>query len=275
MKALLRPLVLALMGLALLVATAACGGGDDAGGPDLTADLAPGEILDRSAQAMRDARSFRLGFEVTGTAAIGGQVGTLLGDEIDISGEGPVLPPDGISLDVSVAVSGLPLQGNLSRSGDVVALSVLGRDVGIDLDAATLEFLDFGAAYPELAGWITDPATTEGDSRDGVGTVDVSGALDPQRALAGLAPLLGADAGEGSAGRITGTASVSVGRSDLLARRVEARIQAPAGALGADSGPADITIVADLSGYGAQEPVVLPPLDRRLAPSELGSLLGG
>lgn len=264
-----------LLVVALIALVAGCGGDDAGDGPDLTADLAPAEILDRSAEAMRGARSFRLSFEVTGTAGIGGQIGTLIGEEIDISGEGPVLPPDGISLDVSVAVSGLPLQGNLARSGDVVALSVLGRDVGIELDPATLEFLDFGAAYPELVSWITGPSAGEGETRDGTGTVEVTGALDPERALAGLAPLLGAGARAGEAGEATGTASVSVGRSDLLARRVEARIQAPAGALGPGSGPADIAIVADLSGYGAQEPVELPPLDQRLAPSELGSLLGG
>lgn len=268
-------MALLLMAFVLLVTAVGCGGDGADDGPDLTADLTPAEILSRSSEAMRGAQSFRLAFEITGAAQLGGQAGMLLGDELDISGEGPVLPPDGISLDVSVSVSGLPLQGNLARAGDVVALSVLGRDIGIQLDPATLEFLDFGAAYPELVGWIATPTAADGDSRDGVGTIDVTGPLDPERALTGLAPLLGADAADGAAAEVTGTATVAIGRSDLLARRVEARIQAPAGALGPDSGPADITIVADLSGFGAQEPVTLPPLDQTLAPSELGSLLGG
>lgn len=170
--------------LAAVMLVAACGGGDGGdggGGTDNTTGLTPAQIIERSVAATGEAESFRLAFEVTGTAQLGPSAGALLGDGIDISGEGPVRPPDAASMDVKVRVSGLPVQANITRVGDDVVLGALGTNLALRVDPRVLSFLDFGAAYPELAGWITDPSETGRESVDGTATVRIEGRLDPRR----------------------------------------------------------------------------------------------
>src|SRR3712207_1799880 len=109
----LRALLAALVAL-VLVAAAACGGGDD-GGEDIAQGLTPAQILSRSADATVEAGPFRIALAVKGTAdvtrpgALPQGLGQLLDGPIDISGEGPVDPPDAASIDASARVSGIGL----------------------------------------------------------------------------------------------------------------------------------------------------------------------
>ncbi|HTI34795.1 MAG TPA: hypothetical protein VL422_14035, partial [Miltoncostaea sp.] len=121
----LRVLLAALVALAVAL-TAACGGGGDGGGPDMTQGLTPTQILDRSAAAAADAGPFRIAFGLKGTldvtqpGALPSGLGRLLDGPVDISGEGPVDPPDKASIDASAKVSGIGLQVNLTRVGENV-----------------------------------------------------------------------------------------------------------------------------------------------------------
>ena len=261
--------------LAAVALIAGCGG--DYGGPatDATSGLTPREVLTASAEAARGLDAFRMAFEATGTADLGPQVSGLLGQAIDISGEGLVRPPDATAIDATVDVARLPLQVNLTRLGDDVVVGALGRSIALELAPETLAYLDFGSAYPELTEWITEPAVEAGGEVAGTPTVSVSGGLDPDRVLGALEPLLGdAVAADVPAGALTGTATIQIGVEDLLPRRVEVRVTGDAGALAPGAGPLDLAITADLGDFGTTDQVTLPPADETLRPDQLGSLLG-
>ncbi|MFP5450176.1 MAG: hypothetical protein ACLGG9_00340, partial [Thermoleophilia bacterium] len=176
--------------LAAVALIAGCGGDDGGPATDAASGLTPREVLTASAEAARGLDAFRIAFEATGTADLGPQVSGLLGQAIDISGEGLVRPPDATAIDATVDVARLPLQVNLTRLGDDVVVGALGRSIALELAPETLAYLDFGSAYPELTEWITEPAVEAGGEVAGTPTVSVSGGLDPDRVLGALEPLL-------------------------------------------------------------------------------------
>lgn len=260
--------------LAALALAAGCGGDD--GGEDRAEGLTAAQVLERSADAYRELESFRIAFELAGSADLGPEATRLLGDEIDVSGEGVVRPPDEAAIDATVRVAGLPIQAGLTRAGAQVVLSALGRDIGVDVDPSTLDFLDFRAAYPELTGWVDAPERTEGERIDGTDTVAVSGPVDPQRALAALGPLLGdAAARPGAANAVSGTATIWVGTGDLVPRRINVILRGDAGRIAPGAGALDLSLTADLGEIDSAGEVVLPPAEDRLRPDELGSIIGG
>ena len=109
----LRGLLGPLIALALAAGLAAgCGGGGDGDGEDRAQGLPPAELLAQSADAAEAAGPFRIAFEVTGEIDLADPSsapgGNLLNGPLDISGEGPVDPPDRASIDASAEVSGLP-----------------------------------------------------------------------------------------------------------------------------------------------------------------------
>ena len=268
-----RIITAAIAAIAALTLLVACGGGDDGGGggADNTTGLSAAQILERSVEATGALESFRLGFEVTGTADLGGEAGSLLAGGIDISGEGPVRPPDAASLDVTVRVSGLPLQGNITRVGDDVALQALGTSMALDVEHRVLHFLDFGAAYPELVGWITDPRETGRGNVDGTSTVRIEGSVDPRAAATALGPVLG-DA-EVVPSAFSGTVTLDIGTDDLILRRATLDLKGDAGAVG--SGAVDLQVRADLSDLDDAGEITLPETTRTIRPDQLGSLIGG
>lgn len=127
-----------IVGIALALAisvglVAGCGGG---GGEDLTKGLSPAELLSRSADAAAGADSFRIALEATGQIALTDApagAAALLNGPLELSGEGPVVPPDRASIDTSLRISGIPLQVNLTRVGDDVFLGALGQDYHVAL----------------------------------------------------------------------------------------------------------------------------------------------
>lgn len=275
---------LALLGalvLAAVLLVAACGGGDG-GGEDLTAELTPAEILTQSSEKAEALESFRIAFEAAGRVDItdGDAVpgAALLGGPLDISGEGAVQPPDRASVDVRVGLSGPALQGNVTRVGDEVFVGVLGQDFSVALPPEQVALLDFGALYPTLVRWTTDPTEAGREEIDGTDTVKITGAIDPQAALADLAPLLRSGdvtPAQARAALGEGTVEAWVGVSDLLPRRVHLVLEADGTRLDAGVGAVDIDLTANLSAFDEPVDIQAPRDAQPLDLDQLGGLTGG
>jgi hypothetical protein len=279
LRRLLWPVVVAALAAALL---AACGGDGDGGGEDRTEGLSAAEILSQSADAAAAAESFRIALDATGRvnladpAAVPG--GGLLDGPLDVSGEGPVDPPDRASIDARIEVSRLPLQLNLTRVGDEVFVGALGQDFRVDLPPEQVALLDLGELYPTLVDWTAQPAVDGREEVDGTPTVKVTGEVDAQRALAGLAPLLGAEAptaAEARAALREGAIEAWVGTEDLLPRRVHLVLRADLARVAEGVGAVDVDLTANLSAYGEPVDIQAPANPRELDTDQLGSLFGG
>jgi hypothetical protein len=276
LRGILPPLVVLALAAGLL---SGCGGD---GGEDRSQGLMPAELLDQSAQAAQEAGPFRIALEVTGqvdvadaSAAPGGE---LLSGPLDISGEGPVEPPDRASIDASIELSGLPLQINITRVGDEVFVGALGQDFRVDLPPEQVALLDFGSLYPTLVDWIATPAEDGREEIDGTETVKVTGEIDPARALADLAPLLGGEAPSAARARQAvreGTVEAWIGTEDLLPRRVHLVLEADAARIVEGVRQVSIDLTADMSAWGEPVDIAAPANPRELDPDQLGGLFGG
>lgn len=172
------------------VAITGCGGDD---GPDLTADLSAAQLLERSTEATADLESFTLGVDGTLTPEFPASPGTNdppIDGPIEISGEGPVIRPDRMSLDATVKVGSLPFQTNLTRVGGSVFMTVIGRAYRLGLPEQQVSMLDISGAIPVLAGWITDPQINGEEDIDGQATVRITGTVDPDRVTSDLQGLV-------------------------------------------------------------------------------------
>jgi hypothetical protein len=268
--------------IAAVVALVAAGCGGDDGGEDMAAGLTAQELLDRSAEQAREAESFRIDFAATGNIDLGDPDavpgGPLLAGDLDVSGEGPVQPPDRASVDVRVVLTGPTLQGNLTRVGDEVFVGVLGQDFRVDLPPEQVALLDLGALYPTLVGWAADPMDAGREEIDGTPTAKVTAGLDPESTLADLGPLLqieGLTPEQARAALTEGVLEAWIGTEDLLPRRVRLVLEGDASGLGGGVRTIELDLTADLSAYG--EPVdIQPPRDPQdLDLTQLGSLAGG
>ena len=271
---------------ALVIALAAalvagCGGGGDGGGEDRAQGLSPAELLQQSVDAAQQAGPFRIALDVTGKidltdpSAVPG--GNLLNGPLDISGEGPVNPPDKASIDATIKLGGLPLQINLTRVGDEVFVGALGQDFRVGLPPEQVALLDFGSLYPTLVDWTTAPAEGGREDVDGTETVKVTGQVDAATALGDLAPVLGGDAPTAAQARRAlrqGTVEFWIGTEDLLPRRIHLVLSA-SGGLAEGVGPVDVDLTANLSGWGEPVDIQAPANPRELNTDQLGGLFGG
>ena len=271
------------IGLALAISlglAAGCGGGGG-GGEDLAQGLTPAQLLQRSADAFAQVESFRIGLEATGDISLTDPASgpaALLNGPLELSGEGPVEPPDKASIDTSLQVGGIPLQVNLTRVGDEVFLGALGQDFKIALPPEQVALLDFGALYPTVVDWTTDPAEAGREDIEGTETVKVTGTVDAQKALTDLGPVLGLDEVDAAGARAalrTGTVEAWIGTEDLLPRRIHLVLSADGSGISTTVGPVDIDLTANLSAFGDPVDITAPENARDLDLNELGSLVGG
>ena len=277
LRGLLPPLVAVALAAGLL---AGCGGDGD--GEDRAQGLTPAQLLDQSAAAAEEAGPFRIALEATGqidvadASAVPG--GNLLNGPLDISGEGPVDPPDKASIDASIELSGLPLQINITRVGDEVFVGALGQDFRVDLPPEQVALLDLGSLYPTLVDWVASPVEDGREEVDGTDTVKVSGEIDPVRALSSLAPLLGGEAPPAARARAAlreGTVEAWIGTEDLLPRRVHLVLDADAARVAEGVGQVSIDLTADMSAWGEPVDIAAPANPRELDTDQLGGLFGG
>jgi hypothetical protein len=276
-----RPILGIAIALAISVGLAAGCGGGDGGGEDRAQGLTPAELLQQSADAFAGLESFRIGLEATGDISFtdppSGPAG-LLNGPLELSGEGPVEPPDKASIDTSLQVGGIPLQVNLTRVGDDVYLGALGQDFRVALPREQVALLDFGALYPTLADWTTDPAEAGREDVEGTETVKVTGTVDAHKALTDLGPLLGlgtVGAAEARSAVRTGTVEFWIGTEDLLPRRVHLVLDADASGISPTVGAVDVDLTANLSQFGDPVDITAPDNARELDLDQLGSLVGG
>jgi hypothetical protein len=276
-----RLLAAPLLALALAAALAAgCGGGG--GGEDRAEGLPPAELLARSADAAEAAGPFRIALDVTGEIALTDPSavpgGNLLSGPLDISGEGPVDPPDKASIDASIELSGLPLQINITRVGDEVFIGALGQDFRVGLPPEQVALLDFGSLYPTLVDWMVDPVEEGREDIDGTETVKVAGQVSAERSLGSLAPVLGGEAptaAEARAALRQGRVEAWIGTEDLLPRRVHLVLDADGARLSDAVGNVAIDLTADLSAWGEPVDITAPANPRELNTDQLGGLFGG
>jgi hypothetical protein len=189
-----------------------------------------------------------------------------------------VQPPDKASLDVKLGLSGLPLQGNVTRVDDDVYVSFLGQDFALDLPPEQVALLDLGALYPTLVEWAKAPVAAGAEEIDGASTVKVEADLDAARALTSLAPVLGVSGvtpARAAAALRTGRFEAWIGTEDLLPRRVHVTLAADGARLQQDLGDIALDLTVDLSDFDAPVDITAPSDARPLDPNDLGSLVGG
>jgi hypothetical protein len=282
-----RPAARMLLAIALAIGAAllltACGGGGGGSGKDETAGLTPAQILSRSADAARALHSFRVAIDGTGSADVSGGASavpgaSLLKGPLTISAEGPVQQPDRVSLDAKIGLGGPSLQVNLTRVGDGVYLGVLGTDYSLDVPRQQVALLNVGDLYPTLASWMTDPKEAGRGDVNGDPTVEITGAIDPEKALADLGPLLGGGSVTPAQARRalkSGTVEAWVGTEDLRPRKVHVVLSADGAGVAQGVGAVTADITATLSDFDAPVDIPAPRDAKPLDLGSLGGLVGG
>ncbi len=283
-RSITRPLVAAFLVLATALALTACGGGG--GGEDVSADLTPQELLDRSAAEAGELDSFQIAIDAKGQVQLapsaGGALAGVVNGPLALTGEGPVQPPDKASIDAKLELAAFAPQVNLTRVGDEVFVGVLGQDFVLALPPQQVALFDFGALYPTLTGWVKDPAEAGREDLDGTPVVKVTGDIDATAALTDLAPVLQADLPRSvntkalEAALQEGTVEAWIGTEDLRPRRVRLVLKADGLAgLGLPVSSLDLDLTVDLSGFDEPVDITAPKNARPLDLNELGSLTGG
>lgn len=272
-----------LAAIAAVVLTACGGSSGGGGGKDETAGLTPARILSRSSAAARQLHSFRIAVDGTGSADVSGRASSipgagLLKGPLQISAAGPVQPPDRVSLDAKLGIGGPSLQVNVTRVGDGVYLGLLGTDYAVNLPRRDVALLDLGDLYPTLAGWMTHPKEAGRADVNGDPTVEITGAIDPEKALADLRPLLGGGSVTPAQARRalkSGTVEAWIGTRDLRPRKVHLVLSADGAGVAKGVGAVTADITATLSDFDAPVDIPAPTGARPLDLHGLGGLIGG
>ena len=284
-----RRCIALLLAVIAALTLAACGGG---GSTDQTKGLSPAQILQRARANAEALDSYRAG--LTADVKVSGSAGLLpaaarqlLGNRLKINAQANVSrEPDAMSLDF--AVEGLPFQGNATKIGGKLYLSLLGNDLELTIPPDQLALIRSVELAPTLVGWIRSPREVGRESIDGAKTVHLEGTLDAGAVVNDIAGLLQrfpalvpSQAEIDTARRQIrsavrrNTAEVWVGTGDLRPHRVRVTL-ALAGRLAVLPGisAASLDLVADLSRFDEPVTVTAPANPRPVSPSELLGVLG-
>ena len=258
------------------------GGGGGEGGPDRAQGLTPAQLLAQSSDALAAAHSFRIGLEAAGDISLTNPPSgpaALLNGPLELSGEGPVEPPDKASIDISLKVAGLPLQVNLTRVGGEVFLGALGQDFKIALPPEQVALLDLRGALPDPRRLDQRPRGRRArEHRRNRHRRRSRARWTPRRRLADLGPLLGAEpSAPPTPRRPCAPAPSSSGSGRRTCCRGASiwcsRATGPASARAV--GPVNIDLTADLSAFGEPVDITAPTGAKDLDLNDLGSLVGG
>ncbi|MEW6582855.1 MAG: LppX_LprAFG lipoprotein [Actinomycetota bacterium] len=268
--------------IAVSAALLAAGCGDGGGGPDRTAGLTPGRIVAVATDTALALRSVRVDIDARADTRVAGATGAaaLFAGPVELSAHGRLARPKLMSIDVELTAQGFPIQGNLTRVGDSLYLTVLGRDFRLGTPAAALARTRPERMPAAVLGWLEDPRVAGREDLDGTPTVHVAGRLGAAALtdLAGqLAALTGGSAPvrEDASAIRRGTADAWIGREDLLVRRVVIDLAAR-GPLRSLPDVTSLTLAAtlDFSAFDARVEVTAPAGARPLDLDDLGPLLG-
>jgi hypothetical protein len=282
--------VCAALALVAALAVAACGGG----ATDRTTGLSPAQILERARAEAAALTSYRaaISADLRVTAAPGAlppAAQNLLGDRLQVTGQAAVRRPDALSLDF--AIEGVPFQGNVTKIGGRLYLSVLGQDLQLSTPPDELALIRPAELAPTVVGWVAQPRLVGSESVDGAPTVHIAGALDADAVVDDVAGLLrqvpGLVGGAPSAADLAsarrqvrgalreGRAEVWVGTGDLRPHRVRvtADLRGPLAVLPGLSA-ASLDMVVDLSRFDEPVEVSAPANPRPITPEQLLALIG-
>jgi len=218
--------------------------------------------------------------------ALGGQIGAVLAQPLDISGEGTVQKPGDVSLDLSTKIATAPLQINLTKVGDGLYVSVLGQSFQIDLPKGTVASVDPSTLASSIAGWIANPKIVGDEARTGTPPVHIRGDVDAAALTESIGSLAdtagspgavsGATAAQAKAALQRGVVDVWVGTDDSLIHGADADVVLK-GKVDAARGlnALALKVSTRLSDFGTTQTITAPTGAQKLNLSSVGSLLGG
>ena len=286
-----RPLALAVpLAAVAAIALAGCG---DSGSPSADQGMSATQMIAEASAKTEAQQSYHVALSVKGDAtaakdALGGQVGAVLSQPIDISGEGTVQKPGKASLDLSLQLAGSPLQLNVTKVGAGLYVSALGQAFELTLPPRTATKANVGALPSTLANWIADPQVVGQEDVDGVSMTHITGGIDTQRFADDVTDLVR------STGDATGSSAVSpqevatirkavaedtvdiwIGTDDMLFRRTTVHLKL-------DDSPATdasvrgirLDLDATLSDFGTTQQVTPPAGARKIGLGDAVGALG-
>jgi hypothetical protein len=197
----LRPALLLALLAALALAVAACGGSDEGGGEEASADTDVNELLTQTFTGDKQVDSGNLSMKLQ-IEAQGGEAASQLQGPVSISLSGPFQTQEGgklpkFKLEAAIEGAGQNIKAGATSTGDKGFLSFQGTDYVVDDQV----FQQFKAGYEEAQkqgteeqqsltslgmdprAWLTDPKN-EGDAKVGDDdTIKITGGVDTNKLL--------------------------------------------------------------------------------------------
>ncbi len=261
----------------LVVLAAACGGGSD----EAAGDVPPAERLERAAAGLGAADT--LTFTLVGSAeaeglelALPGLGGTIQGGEAEVDAEGAVDRPDRLTLTAQVDVGPLAVPATITRIGNDLYLSAIGRDLAIQVPAGQLRRIDPTRLAAALLGRVADPEATGTDLVGDVEAARIEGTLDGE-ALARDLRAIGLEDAADAVGGALGDSRITawVGVDDNLLYRLRLQIEERAAETDvARVGGINVDLTAEFRDYGEPVEIEPPANAQRVSPDALAELLG-
>lgn len=283
-----RPLLLTITAAGLAAITLAGCGGDSS---SAFAGKSAEQILTEASAKTDQQTSYRVAITAKtdidlAAGASGGQIGTILSQPLDISGEGTVQKPGDISFDLSTEIATSPIQINLTKVGDGLYVSVLGQSLEITLPKGAVASIDPTTVPSSIAGWITNPKIIGDEDLGGTPTVHIRGDVDAKALTEDIGTLTdaagspgvvsGATAAQAQAALQRGVVDVWVGTEDILIHGADADVVIE-GDIDAVDGLSALALKVGtrLSDFGTTVKITAPADARKIDLGNLGSLLGG